>query len=160
MNSRERVRRAVNHQQPDRVPLDLGSVESTGIAASAYAALKAHLGMRVEKPVRVSDVFQMLADVETEVVERLHVDFEAALGLEHTEMLQRLDDFSLEMIEQPLAAHDPVGHAMIQESVRTPLCLDEGVSSVEEADIALELHSCRFMNVEPGRVGALSRALR
>jgi len=74
MNSRERVRLAVNHQQPDRVPLDLGSVESTGIAASAYAALKAHLGMHVGKPVRVSDVFQMLADVETEVVERLHVD--------------------------------------------------------------------------------------
>ena len=65
---------AVNHQEPDRVPLDLGGVESTGISVFAYAAsLKRYLSS-YSGPVQVSDLFQMLADVELEVVDRLHVD--------------------------------------------------------------------------------------
>lgn len=74
MNSRERVLRAIHHQEPDRVPIDLGSVESTGIAAMAYHALSTHLGFDRDRRVRVSDVFQMLADVELEIIDRLHVD--------------------------------------------------------------------------------------
>ena len=74
MNSRERVGLAVNHQEPDRVPVDLGSVESTSIAAIAYHALKEYLGLDTHEPVQVSDVFQMLADVELEILDRLHID--------------------------------------------------------------------------------------
>jgi uroporphyrinogen decarboxylase len=74
MNARERVLRAINHQEPDRVPIDLGSVESTGIAAMAYHALTEYLGLDGGGRVRVSDVFQMLADVELEILDRLHVD--------------------------------------------------------------------------------------
>ncbi len=91
--------------------------------------------------------------------ETFHVDCEGALGLQHMEMLCRLDDFSLAMIEQPLAADDLVGHAMVQESVRTPICLDEGVTTLAQAEMALELHSCRYMNLEPGRIGGLTPAV-
>ena len=89
----------------------------------------------------------------------IQIDCEAALNLSFFDMLCRLDDFGLEMIEQPLAEDDLVGHAMLQEAVRTPVCLDEGVTTVAQADVALELKSCRYMNIIPGRVGGLTAAL-
>ena len=52
--------------------------------------------------------------------QRLHIDVEGGLRLDHMEMLCRLDDFMLAMIEQPLAADDLVGHAMVQENVPHP----------------------------------------
>ncbi len=45
MNSRERIVVAINHQEPDKVPVDLGSNPSSGISAIAYTNLKKHLGM-------------------------------------------------------------------------------------------------------------------
>ena len=73
MTSRERVRRAINHQEADRVPLDLGSTLVTGIAASVYARLKKNLGIEGGS-VRVYDPFQMLAEVEEPVKKKLGVD--------------------------------------------------------------------------------------
>jgi O-succinylbenzoate synthase len=88
-----------------------------------------------------------------------HIDCEGALTLAHFDMLCRLDDFNLAMIEQPLGADDLVGHAMLQEAVRTPICLDEGITSVAQAELALELKSCKYMSIKPGRVGGLTPAL-
>jgi len=73
MTSRERVRSAINHQVPDRVPLDLGSTLVTGIQASIYAKLKKALGISGGN-IRVYDPFQMLAEVEEEVKKALGVD--------------------------------------------------------------------------------------
>ena len=72
MNSRERVLRTINHEEPDRVPIDLGGTRQSGIAASAYHKLKGHLG--IASPTRVFDVYQMLADVERTVMERFGAD--------------------------------------------------------------------------------------
>jgi O-succinylbenzoate synthase len=92
-------------------------------------------------------------------VARVHIDVEGSMRLDHMEMLCRLDDFHLEMIEQPLPADDLVGHAMVQETIRTPICLDESVTTVAQADMALELKSCRYLNLKPGRVGGLTPAI-
>ena len=73
-------------------------------------------------------------------------------------MLYRLDDFGLAMIEQPLAPDDLVGHAMIQENLRTPICLDESITTTAQAEMALDLHSCRWVNLKLGRVGGLTSA--
>jgi o-succinylbenzoate synthase len=89
----------------------------------------------------------------------LHIDCEGALRLDQMEMLCRLDDFCLAMIEQPLAADDLVGHAMVQETIRTPVCLDEAITTVEQARMALELQSGKFVKIEPGRVGGITPAL-
>ena len=74
-------------------------------------------------------------------------------------MLYRFDDFALEMVEQPLAAEDLVAHAMLQESLRTPICLDEGIASPLHAEMALDLKSCRCVNLKAGRVGGLTAAM-
>ena len=60
MTRRERVLAAIAHREPDRVPVDLGGMRSTGISAIACAALKRHLGHGAD-PVRVYDVVQQLA---------------------------------------------------------------------------------------------------
>jgi hypothetical protein len=73
MTSRERVRKAIHHEQPDRVPVDLGSTLVTGIQASAYARLKKALGI-TSGVTRVYDPFQMLAEVEESVKKALGVD--------------------------------------------------------------------------------------
>ena len=65
----------------------------------------------------------------------------------------------LAMIEQPLPADDLVGHAMLQESLRTPICLDEGITSLAQAEVAMELKSCKYVNLKPGRVGGLTTAV-
>ncbi len=72
MNSRERVLCALNHQEPDRVPIDLGGTRQSGIAASTYHQLKQRLGL--DTPTRVYDLYQMLAEVEQPVLERFGAD--------------------------------------------------------------------------------------
>ncbi len=71
MTPRERVNRALNHQVPDRVPIDLGG-NQTGIHKNAYRALVRHLGITDE--VRIMDAVQQLAQPCEQVLERLHVD--------------------------------------------------------------------------------------
>ncbi len=92
-------------------------------------------------------------------VQTLQIDCEGGLSLGQMEMLYRLEDFSLAMIEQPFSADDLVGHAMAQESLRTPICLDEGIASLAQAEMAMELKSCKFVNLKPGRVGGLTTAM-
>ncbi|MCE5267839.1 MAG: o-succinylbenzoate synthase [Planctomycetaceae bacterium] len=89
----------------------------------------------------------------------VQIDCEAGLTLSHTDMLYRLEDFSLALIEQPLPADDLVGHAMVQQSLRTPLCLDESVTTVAQAEMAIELQSCKRVNLKPSRVGGLTAAI-
>ena len=72
MNSRERVLCAINHEQPDRVPIDVGGTRQSGIAASTYHQLKESLGL--SSTTRVYDLYQMLADVERPVMERFGAD--------------------------------------------------------------------------------------
>ncbi len=72
MNSRERVLCALDHRQPDRVPIDFGGTRQSGIAASTYHKLKQRLGL--DTPTRVYDVYQMLAEIERPVMERFGAD--------------------------------------------------------------------------------------
>lgn len=73
MNSRERIRAAINHQPTDVLPIDFGGMRSTGISAIAYNKLLAALGM-TDKCAKVYDVFQQLAEPHPEVLARLGGD--------------------------------------------------------------------------------------
>src|SRR5690606_39172157 len=70
---RERVLQSINHQQPDRVPIDLGGHRSSGMMAIAYSKLKKYLGITTGD-IYVYDVVQQLAIIEPEVRERFGVD--------------------------------------------------------------------------------------
>ncbi len=73
MTPRERVLAALNHVEPDRVPIDLSGHRSSGIAAMAYPKLRKYLGLP-PRPVRVYDVIQQLAVVDEDVLNRFGVD--------------------------------------------------------------------------------------
>ncbi len=73
MTSRERVIAALEHREPDRVPIDLGASIVTGIHCEALVRLRRRLGL-ADRPVRIYDVVQMLGEVDMDLVERLHLD--------------------------------------------------------------------------------------
>ncbi len=73
MTPRERVLAALEHREPDRVPVDFSGHRSSGIAAIAYARLRAHLGLE-PRPVRVYDPIQQVAIVDEDVLDRFGVD--------------------------------------------------------------------------------------
>ncbi len=73
MTSRERVQKALNHEQPDRVPLDFGATGQTGISASTLYRLRPALGLP-QKPITVIEPFQMLGEVEQDLRDLLQVD--------------------------------------------------------------------------------------
>jgi hypothetical protein len=73
MNSRERVIAALNHQAPDRVPLDLGATAVTGISAAALHRLRHALGL-AERTVRVHEPYQMLGQVDDDMLDAVGGD--------------------------------------------------------------------------------------
>ncbi len=73
MTSRERVLAAIDHREPDKVPIDLGAMRSTGISAIAYGRLKKHLGM-MKGQTYIYDVVQQLAEPEDEILEYVESD--------------------------------------------------------------------------------------
>lgn len=75
MNSRERVQSALNHDEPDRVPLDLGASPVTGMHVSAVYKLRQALGLDPPgMPVKVIEPFQMLGEIKPDLMEALGVD--------------------------------------------------------------------------------------
>ena len=103
-------------------------------------------------------------DVVAEVRRRypeilLSVDANSAYTIDDRDHLKKLDDFNLLMIEQPLQNDDLMDHARLQEIMNTRLCLDESIVNHRYAKLALELDSCRIINIKVGRVGGYSEAL-
>ena len=89
----------------------------------------------------------------------LSVDANSAYTLKDLDHLRALDDFGLLMIEQPLDHDDMIDHAKLQAKLKTPICLDESITSLRRAEQALDLGSCRLINIKVGRVGGYSQAL-
>ncbi len=115
---------------------------------------------RVELKVRPGWDLRMIEAVRKEFpTEPIHLDAEGGMGLEHMETLCRFDDFGLAMIEQPLPADDLVGHAMVGETIRTPIGLDQSITTPEQAALALDLKSCQWVNLSPGKVGGITPAV-
>ena len=90
----------------------------------------------------------------------LQVDANTAYTVSDGPHLARLDEFDLLLIEQPLPEEQVLAHAQLALVVRTPICLDESITSVQTASDAIELGACRIINVKPGRVGGYLEARR
>lgn len=88
----------------------------------------------------------------------LMADANNAYTLAQADELARLDAFSLVMIEQPLAWDDLARHAELQKRLRTPICLDESITSVDRAEDMIALHAGRIVNIKPGRVGGFAQS--
>jgi O-succinylbenzoate synthase len=90
----------------------------------------------------------------------LQVDANTAYTLADAQQLAKLDEFDLLLIEQPLAEDDVRGHAELARLLRTPICLDESITSARSADEAIAIGACRIVNIKAGRVGGYLEARR
>jgi len=73
MTSRERVWKAINHQEPDMIPIDIGGTKSTGMHADTFCMIGKELGIDAQLP-RVPDVFQMLCRMDEPIRSWTHTD--------------------------------------------------------------------------------------
>lgn len=85
-------------------------------------------------------------------------DANSAYTLKDIDLLRKLDELDLMMIEQPLAHDDIIDHSRLQSQLATPICLDESIHSLEDARKAIELGSCKIINIKIGRVGGLTES--
>jgi len=105
---------------------------------------------------------------DTEVFERvrnrwpgimLSCDANSAYRLGDADHLVEFDAFDLLMIEQPLWHDDFYYHSMLQKRLETAICLDESIRNRRDALAAIEMESCRIINIKLGRVGGFSEAI-
>jgi O-succinylbenzoate synthase len=148
---RDRVPSGVSVGIMDSIPRLLDAVG--GYLAAGYVRIKLKIepGWDVE-PVRA--VRERFGDV------LLQVDANTAYRLAGAPQLARLDPFDLLLIEQPLAEDDVRGHAELARRVRTPICLDETITSARAAADAISLGACAVVNIKAGRVGGYLEARR
>lgn len=90
----------------------------------------------------------------------LQVDANTAYTVADARHLARLDAFDLLLIEQPLPEDDVAGHAQLAKLVRTPICLDESITSARAAADAIARGACSIVNIKAGRVGGYLEARR
>jgi o-succinylbenzoate synthase len=140
---------------------------SVGIAPSSDVLLDQVGGYLAEGYRRIKLKIEPGTDVErVRAVREAHpeillsVDANAAYHLIDVEVFRALDEFGLLMIEQPLHHEDLWEHSLLQRQIRTDVCLDESIRSAAHARAAIELGSCRIVNVKQGRVGGLLEAKR
>jgi O-succinylbenzoate synthase len=149
---RDRVPAGVSVGIMDSVPALLDAVG--GYLAAGYLRIKLKIepGWDLE-PVRA--VRERFGDGVL-----LQVDANTAYTLADAAHLARLDPFELLLIEQPLPEDDLRGHARLAGLIRTPVCLDESITSARAAADAIALGACRIINIKPGRVGGYLEARR
>jgi O-succinylbenzoate synthase len=90
----------------------------------------------------------------------LQVDANTAYSLADVRTLRRLDEFDLLLIEQPFAEDDLREHAELARQIRTPVCLDESITSAKVAADAIAFRAAQIVNIKPGRVGGYLEARR
>ena len=90
----------------------------------------------------------------------LQVDANQAYSRDDGKHLAKLDEFNLLLIEQPLDEHDILGHAQLSKEVKTPICLDESIISLQSAEDALALKATTIINIKPGRVGGYIESVK
>jgi O-succinylbenzoate synthase len=124
-----------------------------GFVGAGYQRIKIKIepGWEVE-PVR------RIRERQPEIM--LMADANSAFTLADVAIFKALDQFNLLMIEQPLGYDDIADHARLQAEIKTPLCLDESIHSVADAQAMIDLRAGRIINMKVGRVGGLTTAMQ
>ena len=141
------------------ISLGIQKDEATLIARASDALAAGYKKVKIK--ISPGRDIEWIAAVRTAVGDAAHLmaDANNAYTLDDMERLALLDDFGLMMIEQPLASDDIVRHATLQKRLRTPLCLDESITSLERAQDMVTLGAGRIINIKPGRIGGFTQSL-
>lgn len=116
---------------------------------------------RIKLKISPGHDLKFLKDVRKEFPNiTLMADANSAYTLKDISLFKKIDKLNLLMIEQPLGFDDIIDHQKLQREIKTPICLDESIVSYEHAKKAIELKSCKIINVKPGRIGSLVETKR
>lgn len=141
-----------------------GVVVATNSMANALKQIESFLEegyQRIKVKINPQQDYDFLAEIRKYYPELpIMADANSAYTLKDLDRLKALDELNLMMIEQPLREDDIIMHAKLQKEIQTPICLDESIVSFEDARNAVELGSCKVINIKVGRVGGLSEAKR
>ncbi|EEW25297.1 o-succinylbenzoate synthase [Rhodobacter ferrooxidans] len=144
--------------------IDVGVSLGIGPIAGTIDRVAAHLQQgykRIKLKVKPGHDIGLLHAVRAEFPDaHLTVDANCCYTLADTGLIRRMDDFALDYIEQPLAWDDIHDHATLQSRIRTPICLDECIRTVEHARKALQTDAARVINIKVGRSGGHAAARR
>ena len=132
------------------IPELLATIEKELAAGYQRIKLKCKPGWDVEVFERVRSRWPAIS---------LSCDANSAYRLRDADHLTAFDAFDLLMIEQPLWHDDFYYHSMLQKRLNTPICLDESIHNRRDALAAIEMESCRIINIKLGRVGGFSEAI-
>jgi len=144
---------------PVGVSVGLQPSDGALVAEVARYAVEGYARVKVKiKPGRDVEMLRALRSVFPDLL--IMADANSAYTLRDTARLRELDALDLMMIEQPLAHDDFLHHARLQKIIDTPVCLDESIRTEGDLELALELGSCRIVNIKPGRVGGLAVSRR
>lgn len=143
-----------------RAAIPVGASLGMASLADTLAAVRRHVDegyRRIKLKIRPGWDVELIAAVREQHPDiDLTVDANSAYTLDDVDHLRRLDDFHLGYIEQPLHWDDLVDHAALAAQLRTPLCLDESLTSPARVRAALDLGACRVVNLKVARVGGLA----
>lgn len=138
---------------------------SIGVQASPQALVDVVTGYikqgyrRIKCKIKPGKDYEYLAAVRAAYPDvMLMGDANSAYRREDFDMLKRLDDLDLIMIEQPLEPGDLIDHADLQHMIKTPVCLDESIISVDDTKKMIRLGSGKIINIKVARVGGLTIA--
>jgi o-succinylbenzoate synthase len=109
------------------------------------------------KPGWDTEVFEQVRHRWPEIM--LSCDANSAYRMRDLDHVVTFDAFDLLMIEQPLWHDDFYFHSMLQKRMDTPICLDESIHNRRDALAAIEIESCKIINIKLGRVGGFSEAI-
>ena len=150
--TRDRVPCGVSVGIMNSIPELLDAVE--GYLAAGYVRIK----LKIEPGWDIEPVAAVRERFGDDVL--LQVDANTAYSIGDARHLAQLDAFDLLLIEQPLDEEDVLGHAELSKQVRTPICLDESITSARAAADAIRLGACTIINIKAGRVGGYLEARR
>ena len=102
-------------------------------------------------------IFEMVRKRWPEIL--LSCDANSAYRMKDFDHIASWDEFKLLMIEQPLWYDDFYFHSMLQKRIETAICLDESIRNRRDALAAIDMESCRIINIKVGRVGGFSEAI-
>lgn len=114
---------------------------------------------RIKLKIKPGKDYEFVAAVRKEFPQiQLSVDANSAYTLDDAIHLKSLDEFDLLMMEQPLSWDDIHAHSKLQSQIKTAICLDECIYNTRHALTAIELKSCRIINIKLGRVSGHTEA--
>ena len=147
---RERIACGVSLGIQSSIPELLSIIERELAAGYRRIKLKCKPGWDV-------DVFERVRNRWPGIM--LSCDANSAYRLRDEDHLVSFDAFDLLMIEQPLWHDDFYFHSVLQKRLDTPICLDESIHNRRDALAAIEMESCKIINIKLGRVGGFSEAI-